>query len=527
MAAMFEGKLTKLALGLLVVIAVALGLTLGAGFEKALADDAGGSNLAAAEMQVADVAYPLWVGEEQVTSDNLEGQGWVFAPAANGNPATLTLNGYNYTGAGHVETLQDYDGDWDYLCHAAIFWNDDDMLVIKLEGENNVTVTADSTDTRASEGIADEEDAGADEDDEGEEDEDPYHRYHGIFCAGNLTLTGTGSLAANGGDMVDGVAGIYAKGNMSIEEGSISAVSYESGICSYEGTIAIGANAGTVAADTTGGIDSMYGIYAEGGDVVIEGGTVAARGYRGISAGSDITINGGEVSAQCTVAATSVLVTTGIASEHGTLTVNGGTVVAKGHQYGIYAEHFAEEGETELVDGIVINGGDVVTESAGSESSGIGINGCTMAVKGGSVRAIGSGDKAFGVSAINSSGESNRGSLVIGEGVASFIAQGPAGAINADTSVTNAVPGFGYADVDGTKGETAIAINAEGQVLDGYKRVLFPAAKASATTKPTSKSSTAKTGDAVGHALPIAAALTALAASALALAARRRMRRNR
>ncbi len=476
MGAIHKGKMSRFALSLVAVIVLVLGLMLGTGVGKALADDAGADRLAAAEMQAADVTYPLWVGETQVKSTNLEGQGWSFTPAANGNPATLTLSGYSYTGPGHVETLQDYDGEWDYYRHAPIFWNADSELVIELGGENSIVVTADPADG-VSEGSAD-------------EDEDPIHRYCGIFCAGDLTIRGTGSLAANAGGIEDGDAGIYAKGDVDIASGSVSAIGYEFGIYSYEGAIVIGANAGEVTAETTGAENSICGLNAEDGDVIIDGGTITAKGYHGISVGGDIVINGGEVSAQCSVPAsftTSIMAPCAIACEYGTLTVNGGTITAKGHQYGIYAVRHPSSGETELVPGIAINGGSVVVESRESESSAIGINGCIMTVKGGSVQATGSGDKAYGVSAINSRGESGNGSLVIEEGVASFVAQGPAGAINADTSVKNAVAGFGYSDVAGTEGKTPIAVNAEGSDLSGYKRVLFPAVAASVTTPPAGK----------------------------------------
>ncbi len=477
MGAIRKGKMSRIALGLAVAITMVLGLMPGAGVGHALADDSGTGRFAAMEMQAADVTYPLWVGEMQVTSTNLQGQGWSFTPAANGNPATLTLSGYSYTGPGRVETLQDYDGEWDYYRHAPIFWNADSALVVELAGESSIVVTADSAGGNASEGAD-------------EEDEDPTHRYCGIFCAGNLTVRGAGSLAANAGGIEDGDAGIYAKGDVNIEGGSVSATGYDYGIYSYEGAVAIGANVGTVTAETTGGEYSLFGINTEDGDVRIDGGTVTAKGYRGISSGGDIVINGGEVSAQCSVPAsytTSITAPCAIACDHGTLTVNGGTITARGHQYGIYAVRHPSSGETELVPGIVINGGSVVVESRESESSAIGINGCIMTVKGGSVQATGSGDKAYGVSAINSRGESGNGSLVIEEGVASFVAQGPAGAINADTSVKNAVAGLGYSDVAGTEGKTSIAVNAEGSDLSGYKRVLFPAVAASATTPPAGK----------------------------------------
>ena len=480
MGAIRKGKMSRIALGLAVAITMVLGLMPGAGVGHALADDAGVGRVASALTLAADETYPLWVGETQVTSANLKGQGWSFAPAANGNPATLTLSGYSYTGPGHRETLQDYDGEWDYYRHAPIFWNAGSALVVELAGKSNVVVTADPASSNASEGSAGEED----------EEEDPPHRYCGIFSAGNLTVKGAGSLVANAGGMADGDAGIYAKGNVSIEGGSVSATGYDYGIYSYEGAIAVGADAGTVTAETTGAEHSMHGIGAEYGDVRVDGGTVTAKGYRGISVGGDIVINGGEVSAQCSVPAsftTSIRAPCAIACDYGTLTVNGGTVTAKGHQYGIYAVRHPSSGETELALGIAINGGSVVVESRESESSAIGINGCIMTVKGGSVQATGSGDKAYGVSAITARGESGSGSLVIEDGIASFIAQGPAGAINADTSVKNAVPGLGYSDVAGTEGKTVIAVNAKGEDLSGYKRVLFPATAASATTLPAGK----------------------------------------
>ena len=376
-----------------------------------------------------------------------------------------------------MEVLQDYDGEWDYYRHAPIFWNDGSALVVELAGESSIVVTADPAAGGASQGGFD-------------EDEDPTHRYSGIFCAGSLTFRGAGSLSADAGAMEDGESGIFAKDDMTIEGGSVSAAGYDFGVYSYEGTIAIGADAGTVVAEATGGANSLYGIYADYGDVKIDGGTVTAKGYRGISVGGDITVNGGEVSAQCTVPAsyaTSIMVPCGIACEYGTLTINDGTLTAKGHQYGIYAVRYPSSGETELVPSIAINGGSVVAESVESESSAIGIIGCIMTVRGGSVQASGSGDKAYGVSAINYRGESGSGSLVIEEGVASFIAQGPAGAVNADTSVKNAVLGLGYSDTAGTEGKTSIEVNADGQDLSGFKRAIFPAAAASVTTAPEGK----------------------------------------
>jgi hypothetical protein len=515
-----KAKLPRLALSSIAVIIMALGLALGAGLEKAQADELTAGSPALSSTPGADETYPLWVGDTQVTSASTEGQGWKFTPASGDKPATLDLNGYSYTGPGHLETLEDYDGEWEYYRHAPIFWNDNGELVVGLTGENSVVVTADTADGNATEASA------------GEDDEDPTHRYCGIFCAGSLTIRGTGSLAANAGGIEHGDAGIYAKGDVNIESGSVSATGYDYGIYSYEGTIAIGADAGTVAAETTGGALSLHGISAEYGDVIIDGGTVIAKGYRGISVGGDIVINGGDVSAQCTVPAsytTSIMAPCAIACNYGVLTVNGGTVTAKGHQFGIFAARYPASGEKELVPGITINGGSIVAESRESESSGIGIDGCIMTVKGGSVQAVGTGEKAYGVSANSSRGEPGNGLLVIEGGVESFVAQGPAGAINADTCVKNAVAGFGYSNVAGTEGKAFIDASTQSSDLSSHKRVVFPATATPAKTPTAGKEMV--TAGAGGSRLPnagdeapytVPAALMALAAAMLAFSVRTR-----
>lgn len=458
MGSTLGGRMPRLALCLFATIAMVLGLVPCAGLKEALADDA--------------KEYPLWVGEAQVTSKNLQGEGWRFEPATN----TLTLDGYSYAGEGHSGVVREDNQ------HAAIFWADiNSTLAIVLKGDNNVVVTAD-------------------------DDSDDY--CYAIFSVGGLMFSGTGDLVANAGGIERGVAGIYADDDISIatEGGSISAKGYVVGIDSYEGTIAVGKNAGTIIAETTGGDDAaLYAIYAEYGDVRIDGGMVAAKGYRGISAEKNIVINGGEVNAQSVLSHVyrgSIMDPSGIYSENGTITINDGMVVAKGHQFGIYCGFIVREDEedeegaqnvqdaTKAADDIVINGGSVYAEAIGSGEEGVDTNigaigicadgSGVLTVMGGSVQAVGSGAGALGVSA--------RGSVTIGEGTTSFDTSGMAGAFKADVIVKNAVAGIGWTDVAGTEGKATIEANADGQTLNGYKRVLFPAASASVTTPPTGKS---------------------------------------
>ena len=88
MGTILEGKLPRIALSLAAVITMVLGFMPGADLGRALADDAGAGPLASEEIQAAEETYPLWIGETQVTGTNMKGQGWSFAPAANGSPAT-------------------------------------------------------------------------------------------------------------------------------------------------------------------------------------------------------------------------------------------------------------------------------------------------------------------------------------------------------------------------------------------------------------------------------------------------------
>ena len=56
-------SMPRLALSLVAIIAMALGLLLGAGAGKALADDTGSAPTAPVLTLGADEAYPLWAGE--------------------------------------------------------------------------------------------------------------------------------------------------------------------------------------------------------------------------------------------------------------------------------------------------------------------------------------------------------------------------------------------------------------------------------------------------------------------------------
>ena len=82
--------------------------------------------------------YNLWIGGEQVTSENLSGEGndedkgtWTFTPAQGDDPATLTLNNYHYK-----STATAVDDNAYYAIKSDI-----NGLVIRLAGDSTIKST--------------------------------------------------------------------------------------------------------------------------------------------------------------------------------------------------------------------------------------------------------------------------------------------------------------------------------------------------------------------------------------------------
>ena len=462
----YARSLPKLAGGLFVVLALVLGMLPNAGLRLALADDS--------------VTYPLWIGETQVSSANLEGTGWSFSPASAGTPATLTLDGFSYSGVGHTETQIDKEGDWELYRHAPIFWNSSDGLVIALKGENNVIVMTSPEDTP-----------------EPEDEDEPPHRYANVCSVGNLTFQGSGTLNTDT-DLKEGreVSSIFVGGGLTVEGGSLNLSSDDMCVEVEDGQFVIGEHAGTIVATSRYTDDTLnYAIYAHSG-MRIDGGTVNATGYRGITAGDGLVINGGTVSAQSNVPPTylgSIMNPSGIVCENGPLTVNGGSVVAKGFQSGITSKYYppfddddeeaaeteAEPAEKPLFNGIVINAGSVVAEASADDGLGISVGGAcrgTMTIAGGSVQALATGSKGIGI-------EANE-SVEIGKGVTSLVTSGAAGAFGENTLVKNEIGGMAWTNLAGSEGKTALQPQSAGQTLNAYQKAQFPAPVATVVDQP-------------------------------------------
>ncbi|MBQ8107219.1 MAG: hypothetical protein IJ129_00545, partial [Ruminococcus sp.] len=96
--------------------------------------------------------YPIWVGGQQLSENNLSGEGWSYDP----DLSVLTLDNYEYSGTGYR--------------NAGIYANQD--LTIALVGDNSITHVAEEN--KPSTGI--------------------------LVSGANLVISGSGTLTANGGN---------------------------------------------------------------------------------------------------------------------------------------------------------------------------------------------------------------------------------------------------------------------------------------------------------------------------------------
>lgn len=135
----------------------------------------------------------------------------------------------------------------------------------------------------------------------------------------SVTISGTGTLRASGGEQCAGIGGSKTMGSVIINSGNITAIS---------GTRSAGIG---------------VGYNGKGGSVTINGGTVTSTGYgggAGIGAGyggdfGEITINGGTVSATSTEGGAGI--GGGYRGKGGKITINGGdiTSLSRGGGYSI------------------------------------------------------------------------------------------------------------------------------------------------------------------------------------------------
>ena len=132
--------------------------------------------------QAEGTTYNLWLGETEVTGENLSGDGWTYAPDTN----TLTLNNYSYSGEGHL-----YD---DNITRGCILYGGSDALNIVLEGKNSIINTSSETSN--------------------------FRR--GIYSTQKLTISGEGSLEVSAPGIYNS-CGLDVNGELIINSGNINA----------------------------------------------------------------------------------------------------------------------------------------------------------------------------------------------------------------------------------------------------------------------------------------------------------------
>ena len=140
-----------------------------------------------------------------------------------------------------------------------------------------------------------------------------------VYIDGDLTISGTGSLEAKGGN----AAGIRVYRNLTVNSGSVTGSSSEGEGIDVSGDLIV--NSGGIVSGTS---STYIGICCES-SIIVNGGTVFGTGTDGIVSFECITVNGG------TVSGTGTGTGTGWGVDTYGLTMTGGTVTGKGENAAI------------------------------------------------------------------------------------------------------------------------------------------------------------------------------------------------
>ena len=283
-----------------------------------------------------------------------------FVPAENNwniqwDGATLTLNGAAITHGSDN--------------NAAIYYDEETDLKIVLEGDNTVTGPGTSNNFVNSYGI---------------------YVYSDDSEVVTLTISGSGSLAATGGDAAtySGESyGIYTGGNVIITGGDVTATGGAAEFQSYgiyarhNATIsggAVKATGGAVTSSEEDGGDASSGIHADvvtisGGEVTAKGGAVTSSGNNTTSCGiygssfyGGVIISGGAVTATGTTANAESY---GIYTPNSDIEISGGTVTATGDTGALGGDVYLDPEGNASIQSIQVEAGqdaDKATEIIGS-----------------------------------------------------------------------------------------------------------------------------------------------------------------
>jgi len=189
-----------------------------------------------------------------------------------------------------------------------------------------------------------------------------------------------------------------------------------------------------------------YAIYGAK-DLTVAGGTINVEGGQyGIAVNGNFKTDGETVNIKTKAVGTQGVGINGITS----VVLNAGSVTAEGKYAGIISPNGT----------VNVSGGKI---EASAESGGV--VGTTVHLNGGEI--IAEGTAGFGVYAMD-----DNGLVSVGEQVTSLTATGTLSAVYG--KVTNAVPGTGWTNQEGTAGRKKIAVSAEGRSMASYKKIHFP-----------------------------------------------------
>ena len=322
---------------------------------SALLTDEGGS-------EDPEVSGSIFVGGVELTGSKespayaaTNDSGAVTTDNANENNYNIKWDGATLTLKGAKITTIDETSDYGLAQSAAIYYDEATDLEIVLEEDNTVT--------------------GPDVSLGGDSSSYGIHVY-AVDAEVTLTISGSGSLAATGGDATQnsgGVSyGIYARDNVIITGGDVTATGGAAEFQSHgiyarlNATISGGAVKATGGSVTEGsdGSDASSGIHAD--VVTISGGTVNATGGAVTSSGNNTT--------SCGIYGSSVY--GGVIISGGTVTATGGTFTSAGttanvESYGIYTPNSDIEisgGTVTATGGNGALGGDIYLDPEGNAS---------------------------------------------------------------------------------------------------------------------------------------------------------------
>ncbi|MBQ6353855.1 MAG: carbohydrate-binding domain-containing protein, partial [Lachnospiraceae bacterium] len=269
--------------------------------------------------------YGIWVGDAEVTSANLSGQGWSYDVASN----TLTLNNFNYEGDGHHWESDTTEN------RAAIYAEND--LTVQIKGTNTIKGNVSET-----------------------------IWIYGIYGEKTLTINGGGVLAFPQSGIDDSI--VVQDGDLIVNNTTINTTEKRCGLHTFNGDLYI--NGGKINTEKS----SWTGIAVNAGNLEINNATVNSSATEdGILADGAIIINSGSVTCvsdeDCGIRV------------FGKLEINGGSVKTSGVQdTSVYVNNFEMNGgRLEAVapqkNGIYVDSGDAVIKGGTLIASGrYGIN---------------------------------------------------------------------------------------------------------------------------------------------------------